>query len=198
MNEENQKKRSEALDDHLKSIRRHVDELSAKSYHKIQSIESPDFVIMFVPIEPAFLVSINKDRDLWRYAYEKEVLLVGPTTLLFVIRIVKELWQQELQERNVEEVMERGTRLYDKFVGFINDMDAIGESLRGASGSYEDAKKKLCLGDGNLVRQVEMLRELGVKPKPKRAIPLKWLAAAEVGDAGLTLAANAEEESAAE
>ena len=118
---------------------------------------------MFVPIEPAFLVALHEDEGLWRYAYEKEVLLVGPTTLLFVIRIVDNLWQQELQARSVQDVMNRGAELYDKFVGFVGDLEAVGKSLRGADQSYRNAMKKLSEGRGNLIRQVEMLKGLGVR-----------------------------------
>jgi DNA recombination protein RmuC len=118
---------------------------------------------MFIPIEPAFLVALHEDEGLWRYAYEREVLLVGPTTLLFVIRIVDNLWQQELQARSVQDVMNRGAELYDKFVGFVTDLEAVGNSLRGADKSYTNAMKKLTDGRGNLIRQVELLKQLGIR-----------------------------------
>jgi DNA recombination protein RmuC len=140
-----------------------VDELAQRRYHKLNTLETPDFVVMFVPIEPAFLEALREDENLWRYAYEKEVLLVGPTTLLFVIRIVDNLWQQELQARGVRDVMARGAELYDKFVNFVSDLEAVGRSLRSADASYSSAMKKLSEGRGNLVRQVEMLKELGVR-----------------------------------
>jgi DNA recombination protein RmuC len=202
--DENQ--RSEALKRHLESIYRHIDGLAGREYQKIEGLESPDFVVMFIPIEPAFLLAIHKDSQLWRYAYENHVLLVGPTTLLFVIRIVDNLWQQELQARSVKDVMDRGTMLYEKFVGFIDDLEEIGKSLHGASQSYEEARKKLSEGRGNLVFQVEELRKLGVKRKAQigagrktqKTIPLKWLASAGVEEedeeeTGLVLAAEAEE-----
>jgi DNA recombination protein RmuC len=125
---------------------------------------------------------------------------VGPTTLLYVIRIVTVLLDSAKQARNVKDVMDRGTLLYEKFVGFINDLEAVGKSLRGATNSYESARKKLSEGQGNLVFQVEELRKLGVKRKPQSGtkkkvqptIPLKWLTDAGVGDSGLELAAEAE------
>jgi DNA recombination protein RmuC len=188
--------RKSAIKSHLASVRRHIDELAAKSYHKLQAIESPDFVVMFIPIEPAFLVAIHEDGDLWHYAYEKQILLVGPTTLLFVIRIVDNLWRQELQSRSVDAVMDRGIKLYEKFVGFIADIEAIGKSLRGANQSYEDAKGKLTGGPGNLIRQVEMLKQLGIRTG--KSIPRHLLDIAGVEEPGFALAAEAEESGDAE
>lgn len=183
--------RKSAVKRHLASVRGHVDELAAKRYHKLHALETPDFVVMFVPIEPAFLVALHEDEGLWRYAYEKEVLLVGPTTLLFVIRIVDNLWQQELQARSVQDVMNRGAELYDKFVGFVGDLEAVGKSLRGADQSYSNAMKKLSEGRGNLIRQVELLKELGVRSG--KSLPRNLLDVAGVEESGLALAAEAEE-----
>ena len=117
---------------------------------------------MFVPIEPAFLLAIQEDGELWHYAYERQILLVGPTTLLFVIRVVDNLWRQELQARSVKDVIKRGTALYEKFAGFVADIEAIGKSLRGATESYEDAKNKLTSGPGNLIRQWRCSGGLGL------------------------------------
>lgn len=181
-----------AMKRHLTSIRKHIDGLTARSYHKLAELESPDFVVMFVPIEPAFLAALHQDEGLWRYAYEKEVLLVGPTTLLFVIRIVDNLWQQELQARNVQEVIDRGTELYEKFVGFVTDMEVLGDSLRKSDQHYENAMKKLADGRGNLIRQVEMLKKLGLRTS--KSIPKALLDRANVDQAELALAAEAEDE----
>jgi DNA recombination protein RmuC len=182
---------------HLDSVRGHVDELAARRYHKLGTLETPDFVAMFIPVEPAFLVALHEDEGLWRYAYEKEVLLVGPTTLLFVIRIVDNLWQQELQARGVRDVMSRGAELYDKFVSFVNDLEAIGKSLHNADQSYSSAMKKLSEGRGNLIRQVEMLKELGVRTS--KSLSRNLLDAAGVEEEpGLALAAGAEESGEAE
>jgi DNA recombination protein RmuC len=126
---------------------------------------------MFVPIEPAFLLALQNDETLWHDAYSKGVLLSGPTTVLFVIRIVADLWRQEIQAQNVEKVMKRGAELYDKFVGFVTSLEGVGDSLFKARERYEEARKQLSIGPGNLVRQVEMLRELGVAPKTKKQIP---------------------------
>jgi len=186
-----EEERKAAVKRHLASVRAHVDELAAKRYHKLNALETPDFVVMFVPIEPAFLVALHEDEALWRYAYEKEVLLVGPTTLLFVIRIVDNLWQQETQARSVQDVMDRGAELYDKFVNFVTDLEAVGKSLRGADDSYNKAMKKLSEGRGNLIRQVEMLKGLGVRTG--KSLPRNLLDHAGVEEQGLALAAAVEE-----
>jgi DNA recombination protein RmuC len=191
VNAETEEQRKAAVKRHLLSVRGHVDELALKSYHKLQALDTPDFVVMFIPIEPAFLVALHEDEGLWRYAYEKEVLLVGPTTLLFVIRIVDNLWQQELQARSVQDVMNRGAELYDKFVGFVSDLEAVGKNLRGADQSYSSAMKKLSEGRGNLIRQVEMLKGLGVRTG--KSLPRNLLDVAGVEEPGLALAAEAEE-----
>lgn len=193
VNAATEEERRAAVKRHLASVRCHVDELAAKSYHKLAALETPDFVVMFVPIEPAFLEALHEDEALWRYAYEKEVLLVGPTTLLFVIRIVDNLWQQELQARSVQDVMSRGTELYEKFVGFVTDLEKVGKSLRDADVSYANAMKKLSEGRGNLIRQVELLKQLGIRTS--KQIPRGLLDQAGVEDEpGLALAAEAEEE----
>ena len=183
--------RKSAVKRHLASMRDHIDGLAGRRYHKLDALDTPDFVVMFVPIEPAFLTALYEDEGLWRYAYEKEVLLVGPTTLLFVIRIVDNLWQQELQARSVQDVMNRGAELYDKFVNFVSDLEAVGKSLRSADDSYGKAMKKLSEGRGNLIRQVEMLRGLGVRTG--KALPRNLLDVAGVDEPGLALAADAEE-----
>ncbi|HUY93962.1 MAG TPA: DNA recombination protein RmuC, partial [Terracidiphilus sp.] len=149
----------------------------------------PEFVAMFVPIEPAFLAALHEDDALWRDAYERQILLVGPTTLLFVIRIVDSLWQQDFQVRNFQEVMDRGAALYEKFVGFAADLEALGANLRKMDQCYTGAMKKFSEGPGNLVRQVEMLRQLGVKPG--KSLPRNVLAGADLDDEPLALAAEA-------
>ena len=189
VNAHSEDERQAAIKRHLASVRGHIEELSGRRYHQLNTLDTPDFVVMFVPIEPAFLTALYEDEGLWRYAYEKEVLLVGPTTLLFVIRIVDNLWQQELQARNVQDVMNRGAELYDKFVNFVADLESVGRSLRGADLSYSLAMKKLSEGRGNLVRQVEMLKELGVRT-PK-SLPRNLLDVAGVEEPGLALTAPA-------
>jgi DNA recombination protein RmuC len=181
--------RKTALKQHLVSIRGHIAEIAKSGYHRLPGIEAPDFVVMFVPIEPAFMMALQADADLWSDAYKQGILLVGPTTLLYVIRIVEVLWKQEAQARNVRDVMERGTALYEKFVGFVSDLEAVGKGLRTVDSNYNNAMKKLAQGPGNLVRQVEMLKELGVRSS--KSLPKTLLDQAE--EPVLELAAVAEE-----
>ncbi len=183
--------RKVALKLHLASMRGHVSALAKAGYHSLPGIEAPDFVVMFVPIEPAFLIALQSDSELWADAYKKGILLVGPTTLLYVIRIVNVLWQQERQARNVREVMDRGTELYEKFAGFVTDMELIGDSLRRTDQNYANAMKKLADGRGNLIRQVELLKKLGLRTN--KSIPKNLLDRADVDQEELALAAEAEE-----
>jgi DNA recombination protein RmuC len=178
VNAEDEGERADALKRHLVSVRNHFTELAGRNYHALDGIQSPDFVVMFVPIEPAFLLALQNDETLWHDAYSKGVLLSGPTTVLFVIRIVEDLWRQELQVQNVKNVMKRGAELYDKFVGFVANLEAVGDAILKARNAYDEASRQLSNGPGNLVRRVEMLRELGVAPK--KQIPPRLLDAAGV------------------
>ena len=146
---------------------------------------------MFIPIEPAFLLALQGDTELWADAYKQGILLVGPTTLLYVIRIVNVLWQQELQARSVRDVMDRGAELYDKFVNFVADLEKVGASLRAADTNYANAMKKLSEGRGNLIRQVEMLKGLGIRTT--KSLPRNLLDAADADEPQSELAAESEE-----
>ena len=167
-------------------MRGHIAGLAKAGYHDLPGIEAPDFVVMFVPVEPAFLMALQADGELWADAYKHGILLVGPTTLLYVIRIVNMLWQQERQARNVREVMDRGTELYEKFVGFVTDMEMLGDSLRKTSDNYLSAMNKLEDGRGNLIRQVELLKKLGLRTN--KSIPKNLLDRADVDQQELALA----------
>jgi DNA recombination protein RmuC len=184
--------RKAALKLHVSSVRGHITGLAKAGYHRLPDLEAPDFVVMFVPVEPALLMVLQADSELWADAYKQGILLVGPTTLLYVIRIINVLWQQERQARNVREVMERGSELYEKFVGFVTDMDVLGESIRKSDQHYANAMKKLSEGRGNLVRQVEMLKKLGLRTT--KSIPKAILDRADVDQAELALSAEAEDE----
>jgi DNA recombination protein RmuC len=120
---------------------------------------------MFVPIEGAFMAAISNDAELWGSSYERNVLLVSPSTLLFVVRTVAHLWRQERQKQNVQDIVNRGAELYDKLVGFVDDLKGVGDRLEQAKTSYGLALNKLSTGKGNVIRQAEMLKSLGVKPK---------------------------------
>jgi DNA recombination protein RmuC len=196
VNAETEEERKAALAEHLKSVRKHIGTLAKAGYHSLPGIESPDFVVMFVPVEPAFMLALQGDPALWSDAYKQGILLVGPTTLLYVIRIINVLWQQEVQARSVQDVMNRGTELYDKFVGFVADLEAVGKSLRGADQSYTNAMRKLSEGRGNLIRQVELLKQLGIRSG--KQLPQTLLDQAGMEEPGLAVAAAAEESGDAE
>ncbi len=156
--------RAAALSQHLDSVRAHVRGLSERNYPDLYGLKSIDFVLMFVPIEPAFMLAVTHDDELFMDAWQRNVLLVSPSTLLFVVRTVAYLWSQEARTRNAHEIARRGAELYDKFSGFVQNLQAVGTRLAQAQQEYELAMGKLTSGRGNLVRQAEMLRELGVKP----------------------------------
>ena len=150
---------------HISSLQAHVRGLSEKNYQQLYGLKSLDFVIMFVPLEPAFMMAVTHQRDLFGDAWNRNVLLVSPSTLLFVVRTVAHLWRQEAQTRNAQEIAEQGASLYDKLVGFVEDLDDLGNRLKQAQKSYNDAYKKLSTGNDNAIRQSQKLVKLGVKPK---------------------------------
>lgn len=164
VNAEEETVRAVATKRHLDSVREHIRGLSAKNYQTLYGIASLDFVLLFVPIEPAFMLAVTHDRELFMDAWNKNVLLVSPSTLLFVVRTVAHLWRQEAQSRNAQDIAKRGAELYDKLVGFVDDFTAVGNRLKQAQKEYDTAYGKFATGRGNVIRQAEMLRELGVKP----------------------------------
>lgn len=159
---ENAMEQSSALQEHLQSVKKHVDELAAKKYEDIVD-NSPDFTMMFVPIEPAYLLAIQNDQDLWNYAYKKHILLISPTNFIACLKLIADLWRHEAQSRNAKEIAEQGARLYEKFVGFVATFEDIGETLDKAKKSFDKANGQLQSGRGNLISQTEKLKELGVK-----------------------------------
>lgn len=161
---ENESDRQAATKRHLESIRTHVRGLSEKNYQALYGLKSLDFALMFVPIEPAFMLAVSQDRELFMDAWQRNVLLVSPSTLLFVVRTVAHLWRQEAQNRNAQEIAKRGAELYDKLVGFVEDLESLGGRLKQAQKDYDAAHNKLTGGRGNVIRQAEMLKELGIKP----------------------------------
>ncbi len=155
------------LKQHISSLRAHVKGLSNKSYEQIHGFQSPDFVLMFIPIEPAFGLAMQHSPDLYNEAFDKNIIIVSPTTLLATLATIENVWKQEYQNRHAMEIAERGGLLYDKFVGFVEDMQDIGNRIDQTQNSYQNAMGKLSEGRGNLVRQTEMLRELGAKASKK-------------------------------
>ncbi len=166
-NAETDPARAAALSEHLKSVRAHIKGLAEKNYQTLYGLKSLDFVIMFMPIEPAFMLALSGDDKLWQQAWQKNLLLVSPSTLLFVLRTVAYLWRQEQQERNVEEIARRGAELYNKLAAFVESLSEVGDRLTQAQKSYEEAFSRLSTGRGNVIRQAEMLKALGIKPSKK-------------------------------
>jgi DNA recombination protein RmuC len=157
---------------HIQSLRQHIQGLSGKNYSSLYGVGSVDFVLMFVPIEPAFLLALKTAPNLYQEALAKNIVLVCPSTLMATLRTVAHLWRQDHQNRNALEIAKQCGSLYDKFVGFVDDLEKLGQRLDQAQTSYHDAFNKLKTGKGNLIRSAEKVRELGVKPSKTLAIPL--------------------------
>ena len=163
-NAETELERNSTIKRHLESVRSHIRELSEKNYQQLYGLQSFDFVLMFIPVEPAFMLAISHDNNLWLDSWKKNILLVSPSTLLFVVRTVAHLWKQEQQNRNAQEIASRGAELYNKLAGFVDDLNMLGKRLQQAQIAYDEAYSKLTKGKGNVIRQAEMLKQLGVKP----------------------------------
>lgn len=162
-----EEEREQALKDHVKSIRSHVKRLGEKEYEQLHGGKSPDFVLMFLPIESAFGAALQYDSSLYYEAFDQNIVIVSPSTLLATLATIDSVWKQEYRSKNAQEIAERGGRLYDKFVNFTESMLKIGERIGQAQDEYDSALGQLSDGHGNLVRQVEMLRELGAKSSKK-------------------------------
>lgn len=148
---------------HIDSLKKHIDGLSEKKYHAADKLLSPDFVILFMPLEPAFALAFRLKPDLFQYAWERNIAIVSPTTLLATLRTVAALWKQDRQEKNALEIAKRGGLLYDKFAGLLKDLQNLGEKLSSAQKAHEEVIKKVSDGRGNLIDQVEDLKRLGAK-----------------------------------
>jgi len=149
---------------HIQSLRQHIQGLSSKNYSSLYGVGSVDFVLMFIPIEPAFLLALKSAPNLYQEALAKNIVLVCPSTLMATLRTVAHLWRQDHQNKNALEIARQCGALYDKFVGFVDDMEKLGQRIDQAQTSYHDAFNKLKTGKGNLIRTAEKVRELGVKP----------------------------------
>jgi DNA recombination protein RmuC len=154
---------------HVNSIKKHVDQLSAKNYQDLYDIESPDFVLMFIPVEPAFAVAINEDNTLYTKAFEQNIVIVTPSTLLATLRTIDTMWTNEKQQQNAIEIARQAGALYDKFTGLVNDLTGVGKKIDAAKNDYSAAMNKLVDGKGNLVSRVENLKKMGAKAK--KALP---------------------------
>ena len=180
---EDDEEREGHLKDHVTSMKNHVQDLSSKNYQKLYQINAPDYVLMFVPIEPAFMLAIHADQDLMAWAVEKKNIVIVPTsTLLATISMVSSIWKQEDQKRNVLEIARQGGALYDKFVGFVDDLINVGKRLKSAKDSYDGAMNKLSTGKDNLVRKTENIKALGAKTS--KSLPDSLIQRAVTDDSG--------------
>ncbi len=176
INAESDETEETAAKAHLLAVRNHIQNLSEKQYHTIYEMESPDFVLMFIPIETAFSAAINREPRLYNEAFDKNIVVVTPSTLLATLKTVDTLWQNEKQRKNTLEIARQAGALYDKFDGLLKDLEKVGNQLRTVQGSYELSMNKLT-GKGNLIKRVEDLKALGIKAN--KQIEQKWLDRAE-------------------
>ena len=154
---------------HINSVKKHIDQLSEKNYQDLYDIESPDFVLMFIPIEPAFAVVVNDDSSIYNKAFEKNIVIVTPSTLLATLRTIDSMWTNEKQQQNAIEIARQAGALYDKFEGLVSDLTGVGKKMDAAKSDYSAAMNKLVKGKGNLITSVEKLKKMGAKAK--KALP---------------------------
>lgn len=189
VNSEDEEKENN-LKEHLISIKRHVDQLSAKKYEDLYEMESPDFVLMFVPIEPAFAIAINSDNTLYNKAFEQNIVIVTPTTLLATLRTIDTMWNNEKQQRNAIEIARQAGALYDKFEGFMNDLIGIGKKIDATKSDYSAAMNKLFEGRGNIIKSIEKIKKMGAKAK--KSLPDAIIKRAESDPESDSIAGNEE------
>ena len=169
VNSEDETQKALFLKEHINSLKRHIEQLSEKKYEDIYKIESPDFVLLFIPIEPAFAVAINSDNFLYNKAFDKNIVIVTPSTLLATLRTIDTMWNNEKQQKNALEIARQAGSLYDKFHGLLNDLIGIGKKIDASKTDYNAAMNKLVEGNGNLINSVEKLKKMGAKAK--KALP---------------------------
>lgn len=165
INADDDTKRMHYIKEHIQSVKTHIKGLGAKHYQTSKNLNSPDFVLLFIPIESSFALAVQEDTELFNTAWENNIVLVSPSTLLATLRTVSSIWKQEKQTQNVQEIARQGASLYDKFVGFTEDLLMVGKKMNEAKSAYDESMKKLSEGRGNLVKRVEDLRKLGALPK---------------------------------
>lgn len=181
VNSDNEQEKQQFLKEHIHSLKRHVEQLSEKKYEDIYKIASPDFVLLFIPIEPAFAVALGEDNTLYNKAFERNIVIVTPTTLLATLRTIDTMWNNEKQQRNALEIARQAGALYDKFEGLLKDLVNIGKKIDATKSDYSAAMNKLVEGRGNLITSVEKLKKMGAKAK--KALPENILERAQDNDA---------------
>lgn len=173
VNSTDEKEQEKALEEHLSAIQNHINLLSNKAYNSLPGIKTLDFVLMFMPIEAAFVAAIRKDPSLFEYAFRKRIIIVSPSTLLVTLRTVQNIWQNEYQNRNTQQIVQKAADLYDKFAGFTETLLDVKKSISSASDSCEKAIKQLAQGKGNITGRIESFRNMGISPK--KQIPQQLL-----------------------
>ncbi|PBI89695.1 DNA recombination protein RmuC [Flavobacterium sp. ACN2] len=176
VNEESELLKIEFLKEHVISIKRHVEQLGSKNYHDLYHMESPDFVLLFIPMEPAFAIALNEDPSLYTKAFDRNIVIVTPSTLLATLRTIDSMWTNQKQQENALEIARQAGALYDKFEGFVSDLVRIGNKIKDTKTEYESAMNKLVDGKGNLISSVERLKKMGAKAK--KALPENIIARA--------------------
>ena len=162
---ETDEERKQALKEHLQSVRKHIDELSAKDYSSIEELTCPDFTLLFIPVEPAFGAALAEDSELYQYAFDRKIALITASTLMATIKTVANLWKLEKQNKHAQDIAKRAGLLFDKFTGFVGNLEEVGKSLHKAVGAHERAVGQLTTGPGNLIGQAEKLKAMGIRTK---------------------------------
>lgn len=171
MSEDDEELREKALKEHLQSIKNHTKELSHKEYNKLQGINTLDYVLLFMPIEGSFLVALNQDADFFQYAYDKNILVVSPSTLMVTLRTIEHIWRTQHQQDNATKIAAEAEAMYDKLVGFVEEMNNVGSYIQKTQDSYDKAINRLSSGRGNIIKRAQNMKNLGLKPTKK--LPIK-------------------------
>ena len=167
INADDEALRESSRKEHVLSIRSHIKGLSEKKYEELEGLRSLDFVLLFMPIEAAYMLALEDDSNFFQETIKQNIMVVGPSTLLVTLRTIEYIWRNERQEQNAAEIAEKAAALYDKFVGFVDDMEKIGGQISKTQESYEGAMKKLSTGTGNLIKRTDDMKKLGIKTKKK-------------------------------
>ena len=171
MSSEDEALKKQALAEHLQSIKNHIKELSTKEYEKLEGVNTLDYVLLFMPIEGSFLLALSADGEFFKSAYEKNILVVSPSTLMVTLKTIEHIWRTQRQEENAMKIAKEAEGMYDKLVGFVEDMKSIGSQIQKSQETYDKAMNKLSSGRGNVIKRAQNMRALGLKPK--KELPLK-------------------------